>query len=56
MLKIGDTIKCHDANDMINTMTDLAQEGIDSDFVYEKDGKKGYWLEITKTKGVKHDG
>lgn len=52
-MKVGDTIKCNDANDMINTMTDLAQEGIESDFVYEKDGKKGYWLVITKIKARK---
>ena len=50
MLKVGDTIKCHDADDLINTMKDLAQEGIETDFVYEKDGQKGLWLEIVEVK------
>lgn len=48
MLKVGDTIKCHDAEDMIDAMQDLAKEGIETDFVYEMDGKKGFWLIITK--------
>ena len=50
MLKVGDTIKCRDADDLIDTMKDLAKEGIETDFVYEKDGKRGLWLEITKIK------
>ena len=44
----GDTIKCHDADDMIKTMRDLAKCGIETDFMYEKDGVKGLWLKITK--------
>ena len=49
-MKEGDTIKCHDADDMIRAMTELAREGIETDFVYEKDGKKGFWLEVTDIK------
>lgn len=45
-LKIGDTIKCSDADDMIDTMERLAKSGINTDFVYEKDGKEGFWLEV----------
>lgn len=49
-LKIGDTIQCVDADDMIDTHTRLAVQGIETDFVYEKEGKKGYWLEVIKVK------
>lgn len=40
-LKIGDTIKCSDADDAIETMQELEKSGIDTDFIYEKGGKKG---------------
>lgn len=43
-LKVGDTIKCVDNNDAIDAMTKLAKDGIQTDFLYEKDGKKGIWL------------
>ena len=45
-LKVGDTIKCHDKDDMVNISTSLAQEGIMTDFMYEKDGKQGLWLVV----------
>lgn len=48
MLKVGDTIQCHDADDMIDYMQALLSEGIDTDFLYEKDGKKGLWLIVTE--------
>lgn len=48
MLKVGDTIRCADADDMINTMTVLAEEDIFTDFLYEKDGVKGFWLVVEK--------
>lgn len=48
MLKIGDTIQCHDADDMIRTMTELAKENITTDFMYEKDGEKGLWLVVER--------
>lgn len=38
----GDTIKCHSADDMVKTMQDLSKEGIETDFLYEKDGEKVY--------------
>ena len=47
-LKVGDTIKCHDKDDMVNTMTELAKEDIYCDFMYEKDGEKGLWLVVEK--------
>ena len=48
-LKVGDTIKCHDKDDLIKTMTELAKCGIETDFLYEKDGENGLWLVVTKT-------
>lgn len=48
MLKAGDTIKCADKEDMVNTMMNLAKEDIETDFLYEKDGEKGLWLEVIK--------
>lgn len=45
-LQKGDTIKCANADDMMNTMNELAKEGIDTDFLYEKDGVKGFYLEV----------
>lgn len=35
-MKVGDTIKCANADDIINTMTELAKEDIETDFMYEK--------------------
>lgn len=45
-MKVGDTIQCRDKEDMIETMYQLQREGIETDFVYELDGKKGLWLKI----------
>lgn len=42
MLKVGDTIKCANADDMINTMTELAKEDIETDFMYEKTESKDF--------------
>jgi hypothetical protein len=41
MLKVGDTIKRADKEDMVNTMVKLATEGIETDFLYEKRRKEG---------------
>lgn len=40
-LKIGDTIQCADTDDMIGTMKKLAKAGVDTEFLYERDGQKG---------------
>ena len=45
-LKIGDTIQCADADDLIDTMTELAQNGVITDWTFEKDGQKGLWLVV----------
>ena len=40
-MKKGDTIICKNEADLISTMIDLAQNGIDTDFDVDK--KKGKW-------------
>ena len=53
-LKVGDTIKCSDKNDLIHTMKELAKAGVETDFLYEKDGENGLRLEVIKIKrGIK---
>lgn len=48
MIKVGDTIKCHDAADAIKTMSELAEENIQTDFLFEVKGQKGLWLVVEK--------
>ena len=48
-IKVGDTIKCHDKDDLIKIMTELAKCGIETDFLYEKDVEHGLWLVVAKT-------
>ena len=48
-LKTGDTIKCHDKDDLIKTMKELAKENVETDFLYEKGGVEGLWLLGTTT-------
>jgi hypothetical protein len=35
---------------MVNISMALASDGIETDFLYEKDGVKGLWLVVTKVK------
>ena len=46
MFKIGDTIKCSSKAEIIELSYELARENIMTDFLYEKDGETGLWLEI----------
>ena len=55
VLKKGDTIKCYDEKEIISLMGELEKEGYMTDFLYEKDGQKGLWLEITKGIRKKHE-
>ena len=50
MLNVGDTIKCSTKDEMISLMNKLSEENIETDFLYEKDGAHGLWLEVTKIK------
>lgn len=49
-LQVGDTIQCGDTDDVVKTMKDLAKEGVETDFLYEKDGVQGLWLEVKVVK------
>ena len=46
-LKVGDAIKRHDPDDMIDTMNELVKSGVETDFLHKKDGKEGFWLVVT---------
>lgn len=50
MLKAGDTIKCANKEDLLNTHNDLALNGVYTDFLYEKDGEQGLWLQVESVK------
>ena len=50
VLQVGDTIRCHDKDEMVNISMELDNEGIDTDFLYEKDGQKGLWLVVVDIK------
>lgn len=39
-LKVGDTIKCHDPDDMIDTMNELVKSGVELIFCIKKTEKK----------------
>lgn len=47
-LRKGDYVRCKDKNDMVNIMCELQDKDIEVEFCYELNGKKGFWLEITK--------
>lgn len=54
MLKKGDTIKCS-KDEIVDVMTELEKEGVTTDFLYEKDGEKGYWLVVLKVEPLGHN-
>jgi hypothetical protein len=43
----GDTIKCRDKYDAADVAETLSHEGIEWEFLYEKDDEEGIWIEIT---------
>lgn len=47
MLNVGDIIKCHDEEDFLEYHAELSRGGYESEFVYERDGEEGLFLEIT---------
>lgn len=53
MLKAGDTITCHDKDDLIDTMFELARSGIETDFDYND--VKPRLIVTAVDKGGKHD-
>lgn len=50
MMKVGDTIQCHDIEDMLEYHEALCKEGWDVEFVYKRNGEKFLLL-----KGRKND-
>ena len=48
-LKVGDTIRCQDANDELNVMEELAKSGIDADFAFHLNAatSESFFLEVT---------
>lgn len=49
-MKVGDTIKCNTEDEIISLMNKLSEENIETDFLYEKDGEQGLWIEVTRIK------
>jgi len=49
-MKKGDTIEFNDPEIMIDMMYNLNRDGIETDFLFEKDGRRGLWLVVTKVK------
>lgn len=45
-LKKGDSIRCHDQEEAGTVADMLCHLGIEWDFCYEKDGKRGIWIDI----------
>ena len=45
-IEVGDWLKCKNKYDMVETMMRLADEDIEAEYRYKKDGKYGYWLEV----------
>ena len=50
LLKVGDTIKCADKEYLLTTHNELALNGVYTDFLYEKDGEQGLWLQVESVK------
>lgn len=54
-LEVGDTIRCVDADELLEMNGIMEKRGYEVDFLYEKDGEKGYWLEIMKIRDVEKE-
>jgi len=48
-LKVGDTVKCRDLDDMIRSMYELAKEGVQTDWDCEEITKGLHILHVTET-------
>lgn len=46
--QVGDTIKCHDKDELVRVMGELVKQGIYTDFLLEKNGIKGFWLVVER--------
>ena len=45
-VQVGDWIKCKSKYDMVDTMMRMADEGIETEYRYRRNGKEGLWLEV----------
>ena len=50
--KVGDLIRCNNAQDMVVTDFELVKAGYTTDYAYRVNGEDGLWIEI---RGVKDD-
>lgn len=45
-LKVGDTIQCSSADELVDMMYALEKADYETEFCYEKDGNRGWWIVI----------
>lgn len=45
-LQKGTVIECASKEEMVEVSIALYKQDIDNDFLYEYEGKKGYWVEV----------
>lgn len=45
---VGDTIKCKDVEEAERIKNELAEKGIETEYLYWKNRKKGLWLVVEK--------
>lgn len=45
-VSVGDWLKCNSKYDMVDTMMRLADEDIETEYRFERNGMHGYWLEV----------
>lgn len=50
-LNVGDTIQCSSSEEMAEINSVLGREGIETEFLYQYKGIKGYFLYIEKVPG-----
>ena len=46
--QVGDTIKCHDKDELVRVMGELVKQGIYTDFSFEQNDIKGFWLVVER--------
>lgn len=44
--KVGDLIRCNNAQDMVVTDYELVKAGYETDYAYRVNGEDGLWIEI----------
>lgn len=45
-IEVGDWLECNSKYDMVDTMMRLADEDIETEYRFERNGMHGYWLEV----------